>query len=360
MPIFDRPEDILVDDAYLDLRQAAGIPVHLKIEAFNLSGSIKLKTAVGLVDDAQRRGLLPAGATIVESSSGNLGVALAMVAASRRLGFICVTDPRANPACADIIRTLGGEVRVVEQRDESGSYLGTRIAEAERLCAESDGTVVWLNQYDSPANPSAHYATTAASVFTAFPDLDYLFVGTGTTGTVMGCARYIRDHGKATKVVAVDPAGSITFGGGPGQRFIPGIGTSRRPGVLDPDLLHDVLLCSEPDAVAMCRRLARSGVLVGGSTGSVVASADSYLRRLGAEGSSAVALSADLGERYLGTVYNDAWCERHGLGPHLEAATRRSTQSAELPDRHDCDAGDGADREPKPGAAPTSARVTTG
>jgi 2,3-diaminopropionate biosynthesis protein SbnA len=321
MPRFDRPEDIIVDDVFLDLREVTGIPVHLKIEGLNLSGSIKLKTAVGLVDDAQRHGLLPAGATIVESSSGNLGVALAMVAASRRLRFICVTDPRINPACVDIIKTLGGEVRVVQQRDEFGGYLGTRIAEAERICAESDGTVVWLNQYDSPANPSAHYATTSASLFKEFPDLDYLFVGTGTTGTVMGCARYVRDHGKPTKVVAVDSVGSITFGGPAGNRFIPGIGTSRLPGILDADLLHDVVVCSERDAVAMCRRLARNGVLVGGSTGSVVASAESYLARLGAEGQSAVALSADLGERYLNTVYDDSWCERHGLEPRREMSS---------------------------------------
>jgi len=317
MPIFDHPEDLVLDDVYLDLRKSAGLPLHLKIEAFNLSGSIKVKTAVGLISDARRNGLLPAGATIIESSSGNLGVALAMVAASRGYRFICVTDPHANPACVDAIRALGGEVVVVDRRDAAGGYLGTRIAEVQRRCAESGGELVWLNQYDSPANADAHYATTAAHVFRDFPDLDYLFVGSGTTGTVMGCARYARDHGKRTKVIAVDPYGSVTFGGPPGRRLIPGIGTSRRPSILDAAQLDDVVVCTEETAVGMCRWLARRGILVGGSTGSVVASAVAYLSQLGDRSLTAVALSPDLGDRYLGTVFNDSWCRQHAFSTDI-------------------------------------------
>ncbi|XVU27901.1 2,3-diaminopropionate biosynthesis protein SbnA [Actinoplanes sp. CA-054009] len=326
MPIFDHPEDLVLDDVYLNLRTSAGLPLHLKIEAFNLSGSIKVKTAVGLVDDAHRNGLLPTGSTIIESSSGNLGVALAMVAASRGYRFICVTDPHANPACADAIRAFGGEVVVVNRRDTAGGYLGTRIAEVKRRCAESDGDLVWLNQYDTAANADAHYATTAAHVFQAFPNLDYLFVGSGTTGTVMGCARYARDHGKRTKVIAVDPHGSVTFGGPPGHRLIPGIGTSRQPGILDATLLDDVVVCQEADAVGMCRWLARRGILVGGSTGSVVASANAYLSRLGDRSSTAVALSPDLGDHYLGTVFNDSWCRQHALSTESGPRTQHSDE----------------------------------
>lgn len=318
MPIYDRPENIRVDDVYLDLHAVVGIPVHLKVEAFNVSGSIKLKTAVGMVDSAQRAGLLTPGSTIVESSSGNLGVALAMVAASRGFGFICVTDPNINRICVKIMRAVGAEVLVVDQPDRAGGYLGVRIATVQRLCAESGGKMVWLNQYDSEVNADAHYNTTATSLFAEFPNLDYLFVGTGSTGTIMGCARYARDHNKPTKIIAVDGAGSVTFGGPPGRRFIPGIGTSRVPGILDATLLDDVVVCPERDAVAMCRRLAERGLLVGGSTGSVVASAGSYLTGLSMDGRSAVALSPDLGERYADTVYNDSWCLEHELIPPAE------------------------------------------
>ena len=321
MAIVSSPLEFNTERLYVDLRSVLGHPLHLKCEGFNFAGSVKMKAALAMVEAAERSGRLRPGSVLVESSSGNLGVALSMIAASRGYGFVCVTDLRCNETTRRTMDALGARVHVIREPDPEGGLLGARIAYVEALCA-SDERYVWLNQYANPDNWGAHFATTAPEIAAEFPDLDVLFVGAGTTGTLMGCARFFRQWHRRVRVVAVDAAGSVTFGGPAAPRMIPGLGTSVRPAQLDEDFVDDVVFVEEQDTIRACRRMASRGFLFGGSTGTVVSGAMTWLAAYGSPDLTAVAIAPDLGERYLDTVYHDSWVEQNfGAGVLARADT---------------------------------------
>jgi cysteine synthase A len=311
--IYEHAYDMIMDDVFLHLRDAPhGPDIYLKIEGLNPAGSIKMKTAVSMVESAEREGILLPGGRLIESSSGSLGVALAMVAAARGYRFLCVTDPNTSPQSVDIMRALRADVVEVDWPDASGGYLGSRIAYIEH-CIAKDPDIVWLNQYANPANSAVHARRTAAAIVAEFRHVDYLFVGTGTSGTLMGCVSHFREVSPDTRIVAVDAVGSVSFGSPAGPRFIPGIGASRRPELLSPHLVDETLLVSEADTVRACRWLARRyGLFAGGSTGSVVSAIQSRVPQL-PDGACVVGISPDFGDRYAWTIYDDAWVtERFG------------------------------------------------
>ena len=261
-----------------------------------------------MVKSAERARMLTPRSILVESSSGNLGVALSMIAASKDYRFLCVTDSRCNLSTGLLMEALGSQVHVITEPDANGGFLGARIEYVRALCA-SDNRYVWLNQYTNQGNWKAHYRTTAPAIARQFPQLDVLFVGAGTTGTLMGCARYFREWHRPVLVVAVDSVGSVTFGGAAGRRMIPGLGTSVRPPLLEEPYVDDVVRVEEADTIRACHRLARRGFLFGGSTGTVVSGAMDWLSRHDASGLTAVAIAPDLGERYLDTIYQTNWVE---------------------------------------------------
>jgi N-(2-amino-2-carboxyethyl)-L-glutamate synthase len=302
------PDAFNTEDLYVDLTAVVGSPLQLKCEGFNFAGSIKLKAAAEMVDAAIRDGHLTDESVLVESSSGNLGVALSMIAASRGLRFLCITDPRCNLSTRRLMEAFGSRVHLVTEPAVMGGFLGARIDYVQRLCA-SDRRYVWLNQYANPGNWRAHYRTTAPAIARHFPDLDVLFVGAGTTGTLMGCARFFRTWERPVRVIAVDAVGSVTFGGPPGRRMIPGLGTSVRPALLDESYIDEIVRVEECDTVRACHRMARRGFLFGGSTGTVVSGAARWLAAHDTDGVTAVAIAPDLGERYLDTLYQSKWVE---------------------------------------------------
>jgi N-(2-amino-2-carboxyethyl)-L-glutamate synthase len=309
VPVISVPHHFNEDELYVDLRSIFERSLFLKCEGFNFAGSIKLKAAKEMVDAAERDGVLKPGSILVESSSGNLGVALSMLAASKGYQFLCVTDSRCNLSTRRLMEALGSHVHIIAEPDPVGGFLGARIDFVRALCA-TDDRYVWLNQYSNPGNWMAHYLTTAPAIARQFPDLDVLFVGAGTTGTLMGCARYFSEWHRQVRVVAVDSVGSVTFGGPPGRRMIPGLGTSIRPPLLDESYLDDVVRVEEADTIRACHRMARSGFLFGGSTGTVVSGAMEWLARHDDDRDlTAVAIAPDLGERYLDTVYQTNWIE---------------------------------------------------
>ncbi|MFF3870863.1 2,3-diaminopropionate biosynthesis protein SbnA [Streptomyces sp. NPDC001978] len=308
MPVISTPLEFNEDDLYVDLEGIFGQSLFLKCEGFNFAGSIKLKAATEMVEIAEREGRLSPDSVLVESSSGNLGVALSMIAASRGYRFLCVTDSRCNLATRMMMEALGSQVHVISEPDPVGGFLGARIDHVRALCV-SDDRHVWLNQYANPGNALAHYRRTAPDIARQFPDLDVLFVGAGTTGTLMGCARYFREWHRPVRIVAVDSEGSVTFGGAPGRRMIPGLGTSRRPPLLDESYVDDVVRVAEADTVRSCHRLARHGFLFGGSTGTVVTGAMAWLARQEEQELTGVAIAPDLGERYLETIYQTNWVQ---------------------------------------------------
>jgi cysteine synthase A len=306
--VISAPYTFNEEDLYVDLQSILGRRLFLKCEGFNFAGSIKLKAATEMVEAAERDGVLSPGSVLVESSSGNLGVALSMIAASKGYGFVCVTDSRCNLSTRRLMEALGSQVHIIVEPAAIGGLLGARIDYVRALCA-SDDRYVWLNQYTNPNNWKAHYRTTAPAIASEFPRLDVLFVGAGTTGTLMGCARYFRNWHRPVRVVAVDSAGSVTFGGAPRRRMIPGLGTSVRPDLLDDSYVDEVVCVEETETIRACHRLARSGFLFGGSTGTVVSGAMDWLTRHDTRGLTAVAIAPDLGERYLDTIYQSNWVQ---------------------------------------------------
>jgi N-(2-amino-2-carboxyethyl)-L-glutamate synthase len=305
VPIISAPQEFNEARLFVDLGPVVGHALYLKCEGFNFAGSVKLKAAAGMLAAAEAAGRLGPGSVVVESSSGNLGVALAMITANRGYRFVCVTDVRCNPATRRLMEAFGAEVHVITEPNDDG-LLGARMAYVRALCARVPGAV-WLNQYINADNWRAHMRTTAPEIAAEFPRLDVLFVGAGTTGTLMGCARWFRRFRPEVRVVAVDVVGSVTFGETPAPRMIPGLGMAVRPQMLDESFVDEVVHVSEPDAVAACHRLAARGFLFGGSTGTVVSGAARWLDAHGGRDVVAVTISPDLGERYLDTVYQADW-----------------------------------------------------
>jgi 2,3-diaminopropionate biosynthesis protein SbnA len=312
MRVISTPYSFAEEELYVDLRPIFGQSLFLKCEGFNFAGSIKLKAAISMVEGAEEDGVLKPGSALVESSSGNLGVALSMIAASKGYEFVCVTDSRCNRSTRRYMEAMGAQVHTITQAapDADGGLLGARISYVRALCA-SDERYVWLNQYTNSRNWKAHFRMTAPEITRGFPELDVLFIGAGTTGTLMGCARFLREWPRPVHVVAVDTVGSVTFGCEAGRRMIPGLGTAVRPAQLDESFIDEVVFVEEPDTLRACYQMAKHGFLFGGSTGTVVHAAINWLQQHNATGLTAVALAPDLGERYVDTVYHGEWVQEH-------------------------------------------------
>ena len=310
MTIVSAPQDFNEDDLYVDLRTVIGRPLYLKCEGFNFAGSVKLKAAAEMVEAAERDGVLTPDSILVESSSGNMGVALSMIAASKGYRFVCVTDSRCNRTTKALMEALGSRVHTITiaASDSGGGLLGARLDYVRKLCA-SDRRYVWLDQYHNEGNWRAHHRLTAPAILRQFPSLDVLFVGAGTAGTLMGCARYLRERQPSVRVVAIDAVGSVTFGSTPGRRMIPGLGASVRPPQLDEAYVDEVVHVEEADTIRTCHRFAGRGFLFGGSTGTVVSGAAAWLADNASDDLTAVAIAPDLGERYLETIYQPEWVE---------------------------------------------------
>ena len=316
--IIESPLDIIFRDLFYRLRSfAGGHDVFLKLEGFNVSGSIKVKTAIGLIEDLERRGIgRPHKTVIVESSSGNLGIALSLVCAIKGYKFICVTDSNSTRANIRGMELYGATVLVVNDRDADGGFLINRFRAIDDIL-QSEPDAVWLNQYDNIANKNIHAAETANEIANEFEKVDWVFVGAGTTGTLAGISERLRQEFPKIKIVAVEPTGSVTFGGSPGTRNIPGIGTSLRPKLADLSNPDWILAIDEATTVEACLSFVRDyHLLVGGSTGTVLAA----VQKLATEftpGDTIVAISADLGDKYLDTVYNPAWV-RNVIAPQIK------------------------------------------
>ncbi len=308
--IIDSSAQLVFPDLFYRLKEfAAGRDAFLKLEGFNVTGSIKLKTAIGMIEDLEERGIAtPNETTIIESSSGNLGIALSLVCASKGYRFICVTDPNANNANLIGMQLYGAEVIVVDKPDPKTGYLGRRLQVIDKIL-QVEPNSIWLNQYANIANKMTHKNTTAAEIAREFDKVDWVFVGAGTTGTLCGVAEGLREKFPNIQVIAVEPEGSVTFGGKPGRRAIPGIGTSVKPKLaqsIDPD---EVITISELATIEACHAFAKDyHLLVGGSTGSVLAAIKEKASAF-AQSDTIVAISPDLGDKYLDTIYDPSWVD---------------------------------------------------
>lgn len=301
---------IITDNVFVRIPEDDSVipGVVLKLEGFNLAGSIKMKTALAIMDDLEIKGALTETLRphIIESSSGNLGVALSIVCSTRGIPFTCVTDINTSMTNIRLMQIYGADVVIIKERDENGGFLHSRIRYIQKQLKENPG-MIWANQYVNPACKEAHIRWTCPAILNNYSTVDYLFVGAGTTGTLMGCCEYFKKHSPGTKVIGVDSIGSVTFTGKSGVRFIPGIGASRRPELFDPELPYELIQMPETETIKMCMYLKKKyGLLVGGSTGTVLAAIPAMAGKI-PPNSTIVAISPDLGERYLDTIYDEDW-----------------------------------------------------
>lgn len=324
--IYKSPLELTFGDVFLEVADI--LPknrIFLKLEGLSITGSIKIKPALRMLRRMELEGTLRRGMTVIESSSGNLGLALSMACAVKGYPFICVTDPNVSPQTARLIRAYGTRLITVRDRDANGGFLGTRIALIKSML-ESDSQLVWTNQYENINNVESHYFTTGAEILRQFAQPDYVFVGAGTTGTLGGVSRYLREHSPATKIIAVDSVGSVTFGFPSGKRHIPGLGTSQPPAIRKHSDFDDIVMVEEHKAVAMCHWLARRGLLLGGSSGTVLAGV-AHMAKIIPDDACVVALSPDMGDRYIDTVYDEAWVEQRF--PSMSPSTTRAPSAGE-------------------------------
>jgi cysteine synthase A len=277
-------------------RFAPGLDLRAKLEYFNPAGSVKDRIAKSMIEDAERRGTLKAGAAIVEPTSGNTGIALAMIAAARGYEAILVVPEGYAFGKVKVMEGLGATV----VRTEESKGMRGAIAKAEEIVASRPGAFM-PQQFRNPANPGMHYETTGPEIYDQCDGrVDAIVIGVGSTGTFTGCARYLRERNPSLLRVAVEPQGSILNGGEPGPHEVEGIGLSFFPEILDRSLIDESIMIPDDEAFETCRELGHTeGTLIGGSSGANAAAARRVARRLG-PGKRVVTVFPDIAERYPG------------------------------------------------------------
>lgn len=296
--------------------------LYLKLEKFNPGGSMKDRMARGMIEAAERSGRLRPGGTIVESSSGNTGTGLALVAAERGYRFIVVVD---HHTAKDKIRTMKalGATTIVIGADKPGDRVATADREAlARQIAESTPGAVLMAQHENPAN-AASYDSLARDLVDTLGRIDILIGSVGTGGSLCGTARGLKAQCPITRVLGVEPKGSIIFGGNGGPYYQSGTGVPpdvELGSVIDYGLVDEGSVVDDVAAFNTCRFFARRfGLLLGGSAGAVLYAATERLKNLKGSGTM-VALAGDGGEKYLDTIYDDDWmCQKNLLDRSVEA-----------------------------------------
>ncbi len=284
----------------------------LKLEAHNPYGSIKGRTAFALWQSVKDR--IDPRIGLIESTSGNLGLALAGLAAALHVPFTAVVDPRVSPSVQNAMRATGARVVMVDQPDGAGGFLLNRLAHVARRVEREPG-LVWPNQYTNPANPAVHAQWTAPELSTQLPAKPMsVLVAVSTGGTLAGFRDYVLTHRPAWELIGVDVVGSMALGDGHGERVLSGIGASRRSTFL-PDGYRPAVHIDAPEAVSACLWLKEAtDIAVGSSSGALVAAALRLFRESPGR-TDVVCLCPDGGDRYLDTVYSPRWRSRHALAP---------------------------------------------
>lgn len=302
------------------------IKLYAKLEYLNPGGSAKDRPARRMIDEALHRGDISPGSTIVESSSGNMGIGLAQACRFHGLNFICVVDPRTQSQNLSIIQALGGQIELV-RRPLRGDFLAARIKRVCRLLEEIPGSY-WPNQYANPDNPRSHFEGTIREIDDALDgNVDVILIATSSTGTAQGCRDYLRGLGRTTEVIAVDSVGSVLFGGSAGPRMIPGLGAGKVPPPAKDQTFDRIERVSDLQCVVGCRRMAqREAILVGGSAGGVMTTVSQLQSELA--GRRCVAVLHDSGTRYLETVFNDRWVSE---SLHCDAETLQRMVEQPIP-----------------------------
>ncbi|MDP2955887.1 MAG: pyridoxal-phosphate dependent enzyme [Longimicrobiales bacterium] len=305
-------------------------PVYGKAEFMNPGGSVKDRIGLAMIEAAEAEGSLKPGGTVVEGTSGNTGLALALAAAIKGYRCIFTIPDKMSQEKVKLLRAFGAEVIVTPTAvppDHPENY----VVKAKAIAAEIPGAVL-ANQFYNPANPEAHYGSTGPELWEQSEGrITHFFAGAGTGGTLTGTARYLREKNPAVRIVGVDPDGSIIgpyFKTGTKPEGAPykveGLGNDKIPGTLDLALADDFVTVSDADAFSMARRLTREeGLFVGGSSGLIAHAAVKLAKELDDPDAFVVTLLCDWGEHYLSTCFDDEWMRENGFLPRPK---RRSVQ----------------------------------
>ena len=295
-------------------------PVYGKAEFMNPGGSVKDRIGLAMIEVAERAGLLAPGGTVVEGTSGNTGLALAMAAASRGYRCIFTIPDKMSREKVKLLRAFGAEVVITPTAvppDHPDHYVNRA-----RAIAETTPGGFLADQFYNRANPEAHYRTTGPEVWEQSAGaVTHFFAGAGTGGTISGTGRYLKERNREVRVIGVDPVGSVIAGFyrtgtvGAGEPYmVEGLGNDKIPGALDIEYLDEYVTVTDGEAFAMARRLVREeGLFVGGSTGLIVHAAVAEARRLDDPDAFVVAVLCDWGERYLTRQYDDEWMRNNGF-----------------------------------------------
>jgi cysteine synthase A len=281
-------------------RIARGLPGRIvaKLEMRNPCGNVKDRVALALVDDAERRGVLRPGMTIIEATGGNTGIGLAFVAAVRGYKLMLTMPETMSVERVALLRQFGAEIVLT-----SGILMADAVRRAEQLAQTMPGALC-LDQFRNPANPAIHRRTTAVEILDNAGTVDAFVCAVGTGGTITGVGERLKQRQPSTRIIAVEPAGAAVLSGGQaGQHRIPGIGVGFIPDVLNRSIVDEVIAVSDDDAFACARRLAREeGILAGASSGAALHAALQVAARPESAGRSVAVLLADTGERYITTA----------------------------------------------------------
>ncbi len=289
-------------------RELDNVNLYAKLEYYNPTGSVKDRAASYIISKVLSTGEIDKNTKIIESSSGNFGVALAAICKSYGLKFTCVIDPCINPINEVLISKLDANVMKVTEPDENGGYLLNRIRRVkEQLCLEPNS--YWVNQYENPHNADAYYYYLGEEICNSMNNIDYIFMGVSSGGTITGVSRKIKEKFPNAQVIAVDINGSVIFGENPHKRYIPGIGSSMVPLILKKALIDEVVMVDEISTVNACYELLNENMIfAGGSSGSVYYAIKKYFNdKKFSKKPDVVCIFADRGDRYSTTIYNECW-----------------------------------------------------
>ena len=282
------------------------IELYIKNEGCNLAGSIKDRAAKNVLSKLIECGKLKENGKVIESSSGNMGIALAFYCNAFGLKFYCVVDPNINRNNLKILQLLGAHIIMVDKADKYGGYLISRINEVRKFLVKNKDAY-WINQYDNLMLIES-YECIADEIIDEIKDVDYLFMAISSAGSISGVSRRIKKISPNTKVVCVDVNGSIIFGSEAKKRYIPGAGSSIRPSNLNYACIDEVIFVDEIDAINMCHSFTEKNYLIGGSSGLVLAGIKKYFDNYNVTNNcSVVTIFPDRGDSYIDTVYNNEW-----------------------------------------------------